>query len=319
MIPLLEPAPSPTLFPELSTSPGHRMNWPGEVQAEDASSILRAQKDPLYGFTFALSPYRGCSHGCAYCYVRDYPARNPKAGPGALHDPADWGRWVAPKLNAPALLWAQRHRLHQQTVFMSSATDPYQPLEREFRLSRGCLEVLLQCPTTKVMLLTRAPLILQDLDLLKAFGPRLSVGLSIPTDDDTVRQITEPAAPPIPSRWATLERLAKAGLQTGVAIAPLMPVHDLAAFIRRARASGATSAWVGGLRLLDKDPFHHTLAEHGWLKVLDPGYVAEIKDAFRQAFPRGERATRAPKRGTGSHLVPPPPRERQPGLFDAAG
>lgn len=306
MTPLLQSTPPPTLFRDL------------EVQAEDASSILRAQKDPLYGFTFGLSPYRGCSHGCTYCYVRDYPARNPAAGPGALHDPADWGRWVAPKLNAPALLWAQRHRLHQQTVFLSSATDPYQPLEREFRLTRGCLEVLLQCPSTKVMLLTRSPLILQDVDLLRAFGSRLSVGLSIPTDDDTVRQITEPPAPPIPSRWATLERLSKAGLQTGVAVAPLMPVHDLQAFIRRARASGATSAWVGGLRLLAKDPFHKTLADHGWLKVLDPSYVTEVRDAFRQAFPRGERSTRTPKRGEGAHLQPPPPMVRQPGLFDAA-
>ena len=303
---LLDAPKPPTLFRDL------------EVQGEEARSILRPQKDPVYGFNFALSPYRGCSHGCAYCYVRDYPAPNPAAGPGALHDPADWGRWVAPKVNAPELLWAQRHRLHQQTVFLSSATDPYQPLERELRLTRRCLEVLLQCPTTQVMILTRAPLILQDLDLLKAFGPRLKVGLSIPTDDDTVRQVTEPPAPPIPSRWATLERLAKGGLQVGVAVAPLMAVHDLSAFVRRARASGATSAWVGGLRLLPRDPFHGLLARQGWLHVLDPDYVTEVREAFRAAFPRGERTSRAPRRGVGADRVPPPPLVRQPGLFDAA-
>lgn len=303
---LLEAPQSPALFRDL------------EVHGEEARSILRPQKDPVYGFNFALSPYRGCSHGCAYCYVREYPAPNPAAGRGALHDPGDWGRWVAPKLNAAELLWGQRHRLHQQTVFLSSATDPYQPLERELRLTRRCLEVLLQCPTTKVMILTRAPLILQDLNLLKAFGGRLTVGLSIPTDDDTVRQVTEPQAPPIPSRWATLERLARGGLQVGVAVAPLMAVHDLAAFVRRARASGATSAWVGGLRLLQRDPFHALLAHHGWLHVLDPDYVGEVRSAFREAFPRGERSPRAPRRGAGADLAPPPPRVRQPGLFDTA-
>ena len=303
---LLDSPHPPTLFRDLA------------VQGEEARSILRPQKDPVYGFTFALSPYRGCSHGCGYCYVRDYPAPNPAAGKGALHDPADWGRWVAPKLNAPELLWGQRHRLHQQTVFLSSATDPYQPLERELRLTRRCLEVLLQCPTTQVMILTRSPLILQDLELLKAFGSRLTVGLSIPTDDDTVRQVTEPQAPPIPSRWAALERLARGGLSVGVAVAPLMAVHDLAAFVRRAKASGALSAWVGGLRLLPRDPFHAILAQHGWLRVLDPDYVAEVKQAFREGFPWAERASRAPRRGAGA-TVAPPPLVRQPGLFDATG
>jgi hypothetical protein len=97
-----------------------------------------------------------------------------------------------------------------------------------------------------------------------------------------------------------------------------MPVHDLQAFIRRARASGATSAWVGGLRLLPKDPFLATLAHHGWLHILNPDYVTDTRDAFRQAFPKGDRTRRTPKRGEGAHLQPPPPMVRQPGLFDAA-
>ena len=89
------------------------------------------------------------------------PLPAPQSGQPRLHNPNDWGAWVAPKVNAPALLWAQRHRLHDQTVFMASATDPYQPVEREFRLTRACLNVLLACPTTKVILHTRAPMILQ--------------------------------------------------------------------------------------------------------------------------------------------------------------
>lgn len=270
MVPLLTPADLPiSLFRELQVVP------------EEARSILRPQRDERYGFGYSLSPYRGCGHGCRYCYVREYP--------NALHRADEWGRWSAPKLNAPELLWAQRHKLHNQCVFLASATDPYQPLEREFRLTRRCLEVLLVCPTTRVILHTRSPLVLQDLDLLKGFGSRLSVGISIPTDDDTVRQVVEPKAPPIPSRWAAVERLSSAGIQVGISVAPLMVVTDAQAFGRRARLSGASSAWVGGLRLLKDDPFYDVLACNGWLCVLDKAYQAEVREALQAAMPPATR------------------------------
>lgn len=297
MTPLPLPVePPPPLFQDL------------RVEPEEARSILRPQKDERYGFGFALSPYRGCGHGCRYCYVREYP--------NALHKSEDWGGWVAPKLNAPELLWSQRHRLHDARVFMASATDPYQPLERQYRLSRRCLEVLLLCPTTEVIVHTRSPLVLQDLDLLKAFGDRLSVGLSIPTDDDTVRQAVEPHAPAIPSRWAAMERLAAARIQVTIGVAPLMAVHDAKAFARRAKVSGASNAWVGGLRLLKDDPFYKLLADHSWLKVLDPDYVEGIRQAFREVFPT-RRRTR-PERPERLE-VPLPPPIHQPGLFDRVG
>ncbi len=279
------------------------------VEPEEARSILRPQKDERYGFGFALSPYRGCSHGCRYCYVREYP--------NALHQPDEWGGWVAPKLNAPELLWSQRHKLHSARVFMASATDPYQPLERQYRLSRRCLEVLLLCPTTEVIVHTRSPLVLQDLELLKAFGDRLTVGLSIPTDNDTVRQVVEPHAPAIPSRWAAAERLSAAGIQVTIAVTPLLAVHDAQAFARRAKASGATGAWVGGLRLLKQDPFYKVLADHGWLKVLDSDYKEGIRQAFSAVFP-----VRKQKRVAKQAVEPLPVAavvSRQPGLFDRVG
>jgi DNA repair photolyase len=293
MLPLPRPSDPQPLFQDLLVEP------------EEARSILRPQKDERYGFGFALSPYRGCGHGCKYCYVREYP--NP------LHRPEDWGGWVAPKRNAPELLWAQRHKLHQARVFMASATDPYQPLERQYRLSRRCLEVLLLCPTTEVIVHTRSPLVLQDLDLLRAFGDRLSVGLSIPTDDDTVRQIVEPHAPAIPSRWAAAERLAAAGIQVTIGVAPLLAVHDAKAFARRAKASGATQGWVGGLRLLRQDPFYKVLADHGWLKVLDAAYKEGVRAAFLEAFPprKPKRETRMPSAAPTVTSSP-----SQPGLFD---
>lgn len=281
------------------------------VEPEEARSILRPQRDERYGFGFALSPYRGCSHGCRYCYVREYP--------NALHAPEDWGRWVAPKLNAAELLWGQRHRLCGHSVFISTASDPYQPLEREHRLTRACLRVLLDCPGARVLVHTRSPLVLDDLELLKAFGDRLTVGLSIPTDDDTVRQVTEPEAPSIPTRWATAEKLARAGVDVGISVAPLMPVRDPRAFARRARESGAGHAWVGRLRLLKDDPFFQLLADQGWLWILKPEAAEELRSALQQAMPAHRGCTKLPRnpspRGTPNRR-PAPPRYLQQGLFE---
>jgi DNA repair photolyase len=280
-----------------------------QVEPEEARSILRPQRDERYGFGYALSPYRGCAHGCRYCYVREYPH--------ALHGASEWGGWVTPKLNAPELLWSQRHKLHDQSVFLATATDPYQPIEREFRLTRACLKVLLDCPTTRVLLHTRSALVLQDLELLKDFGDRLTIGFSIPTDDDTVRQVVEPKAPPIPMRWAAVERLARAGLRVGVAATPLMAMTDPEGFARRGRESGISSLWVGSLRLLKQDPFYDVLARNHWLKVLDPDYVEEIRDILLGALPPVSRGRRRKpdKSCTGPIVVRPSP-PLHPGLFD---
>lgn len=295
MTPLPLPADPLPLFRDLSVVP------------EESRSILRPQRDERYGFGYALSPYRGCAHGCSYCYVRDYP--------NALHAPEEWGGWVAPKLNAPELLWSQRHRLHGQRVFMASATDPYQPLEGRFRLSRRCLEVLQLCPTTDVIVHTRSPLVLQDLELLRSFGTRLSVGISIPTDDDRVRQIVEPRAPSIHSRWAAAERLAAAGIRVTIGVAPVLMVRNARAFARQAKAAGAVGAWVGALRLLHRDPFQRLLADQGWLRVLGSDHAESVRAAFLEVFP-APRRVRGPAVEAATRTPPP---MLQPGLFDHAG
>jgi DNA repair photolyase len=145
------------------------------------------------------------------------------------------------------------------------------------------------------------------------------VGFSIPTDDDTVRQVVEPKAPAIPSRWAAVERLTAAGIAVGISVTPLMVMVDAQAFARRARLSGASSAWVGGLRLLKNDPFYLVLARHGWLKALDKEYQAEVREALRCAMPPATRA-RKKATGTGPARQPLRPAARtptlQPNLFE---
>lgn len=296
----------PLLLPDEPPAP----DLPGVTfEPEDARSILRPQKDERYGFGFALSPYRGCSHACRYCYVREYP--------DLTHSADTWGQWVAPKLNAPELLWTSRHRLHGQSVFLASATDPYQPAERHYQLTYKCLEVLLSCPTTRVLIHTRSSLVLRDLDLLRAFGPRLSVGISIPTDDDTVRQLVEPRAPAIPTRWATVEKLTRAGIQVHVSATPLLPISDPHAFGRRARDSGATRIWVGRLRLLRQDPMKELLEAQGWEHILQEDYATQIREIVTAYLPGPRRQPRKPR-----ILIPPPtrtrfvPGPRQPSLFD---
>lgn len=301
MVPLLLPeAPDMPQFPGLSIEP------------EEARSILRPQKDEAYGFGFALSPYRGCSHACRYCYLREYPH--------GRHTAADWGTWVAPKLNAPELLWQARHKLHDATVFISTGTDPYQPLEKHLGLTRKCLEVLLDCPSTRIIVHTRSPLVVRDLDLFKAFGQRLSVGLSIPTDDDTVRQLVEPKAPAIPSRWAAAEKLSRAGIRVHIAATPLLPMADPAAFGRQLRSCGASKVWVGRLRLMKDDPMQDLLARHGWLRALDPDYASLVESILSASLPMPRRSGR---RRPGPPLAPPLPRRChgpwQPTLFEGMG
>lgn len=288
-LPMSSVMPPPSLFGSL------------QVEPEGSSSVLRRQKDERFGFGYTLNPYRGCAHACRYCYVREYPNR--MQGKPGLHDPEQWGQWCAPKLNVAEQLFRERHRLHDQTLFLGSATDPYQGLERQYRLTRACLEVLLKCSSTRVMVHTRSPLILDDLDLLASFGSRLTVGFSIPTDDDTLRQVVEPKAPPIPSRWAAVERLSARGVHVNLAVTPLMVMVDAEAFARRAVQSGVKSAWVGALRLLENDPFFEVLTQNNWLKALDEDYQEEVRQILRQAMPAPVKHTH--RRG---YVRPTPPR-----------
>ncbi len=188
------------------------------TQAE-ARSILTPQKVGALGgsYSYTLNPYRGCAFGCSYCYAK-----------GFTHDAvleSTWGGWVTAKRNAPELLYREAGRLAGARVFMSSATDPYQPAERKHRLSRACLQVMLSMlPGPELIhIYTRSPYVLDDLDLLLALGERVEVAMSITTDDDSVRRLFEPHAPSIPRRLETLRALGDAGVRTRASVSPLLP------------------------------------------------------------------------------------------------
>ncbi|HKE10361.1 MAG TPA: radical SAM protein [Myxococcota bacterium] len=188
------------------------------VFAREARSILTRTGGYLRGFTHSLQPYSGCEFSCAYCYVRELAVQ--RANPYGL----PWSSWIAPKLNAPTLLRrdAERGCLDCARIFCSSATDPYTPLERKLRLTRGCLEVMTEHPPEALLLQTRSPLVVRDLDLLARI-PRLWASMTLCTDDERVRRALEPNAPGTKTRLQALGRLRAAGIRTQAAVAPLLP------------------------------------------------------------------------------------------------
>jgi DNA repair photolyase len=185
------------------------------------------------GYTANL--YKGCTHGCVYCYA-----------PSLTHDERIWGTYVDVKVNAPLVLERELRGLRKEEVFLSSASDPYQPVEARYRLTRRCLEVLHR-HRFPVSILTRSPLVLRDLDLLKKLGS-VRVGMSITTVP--VREF-EPGVPPLERRVDTLRRLRKAGIRTWVSLAPVIPgivMLDLERLFRDLSEAGVSWVSFGVLR-----------------------------------------------------------------------
>ncbi len=182
-----------------------------------AKTILTPQKvGSLSGhYNYTLNPYAGCAFSCSYCYVPKFP--------NARHDYTEWGRWIEVKVNAPELIRAERNKVFGAKIFFSSATDPYQYLELKYRLARRCLEELIRYQPSKVNMHTRSHLMLEDLELLKSFGDRLSVGVSFTTDNENVRREFEPKAPSVARRLHLIQTLCAAGIDVYASLSPLLP------------------------------------------------------------------------------------------------
>src|SRR5438876_3945252 len=175
------------------------------------------------GFDWTCNPYIGCSFGCSYCYAMFLPQnRRPRE---------DWGKWFQAKANAVELARKQAPKTAGQAVYCSSVTDPYLPAERSLELTRGILEVLLP-HQPRLLVQTRGPLVVRDLDLLGQFRS-VRVNMSIPTDSETVRQAFEPKAPPLERRWEALARVKAAGLPVGICVTPMLPLEEPEAFVER--------------------------------------------------------------------------------------
>ena len=245
---------------------GEPPSTPLEVFEDDSKSILSKNTSPDVGFTFSVNPYRGCYHGCAYCYARP---THEYLGFGAG---TDFERKIVVKKRAPELLRRalSRPSWKRECIVFSGNTDCYQPLEATYRLTRGCLEVCLELGNP-VHIITKAPLVERDTDVLVALSQQGLVGvtLSIPFWDANNARIIEPGVATPQRRMLAVERLAAAGVPVSVNVAPVIPGlsdRDIGKILEAAAKAGAESADMIMVRL--------------------PGNVKSVfEERIRQGFP----------------------------------
>jgi DNA repair photolyase len=220
-----------------------------EYREEPCRSALNRVKG--MPFSWSLNPYMGCAHRCTFCYVRAFERRADR--------PSDdrYGRSIRVKVNVAEVLRGEltRRSWNREPIAIGAATDPYQPCEGRYRLTRACLEEL-AAARNPFSLISRNPMVVRDLDVLLGASSRaaVTVTLSIPTLDERVWRTTEPGTPPPRSRLEAVARLAEAGIETCVAMAPILPglsdrPEQLEEVVRAARDAGAHSIWANLLYL----------------------------------------------------------------------
>ena len=176
-----------------------------------AKSIL--SKSQIYDYT--INPYVGCSHACGYCYAAFMKRFTNHKEP--------WGEFVDVKINAPELLAKEIVKKKPVgKVWVSGVCDPYQAVEEQYQLTRKCLEILVS-EKWPVVIQTKSPLVLRDIDILEKSKDIVEVGFSIATAEEKIRKIFEPGAPPIKERIHALEVLHSRGIKTFAMIAPILP------------------------------------------------------------------------------------------------
>ncbi len=263
---------------------GEAPNVPVTLIDDASKSILASNDSPDVGFRYSVNPYRGCFHGCAYCYARP---THEYLGYGAG---TDFERTLVIKRRAPELLREafDRRSWEGELVVFSGVTDCYQPVERELRLTQGCLEVCAEY-RNPVGVITKSPLVERDIELLAELGRVASaqVVVSVPFWDEEVARAMEPFVATPARRLKIVRRLAQAGIRVGLSVSPLVPglgEDGVGEILRAARDAGASFAFAGALRL--------------------PGAVKEVFETrLRQELPlRAEKVLRRLREANGGSL-----------------
>lgn len=214
----------------------------GIVREIQCKSILT--RSGIESVDYALNPYVGCGHACVYCY-----ARFMKRFTGHSEE---WGTFVDVRVNAAEVLARQMRRARRGNIVLSSVTDPYQPVEKEYGITRRCLEVL-SGYDFPVSILTKSVLVLRDLDLLRRL-PDVEVGFTVTSLDEEVRRVFEPGSSPVRERLEALAALADAGVRVWAFCGPLLPLlsdseEAMDALFRDLAAAGVSDLIVDSLNL----------------------------------------------------------------------
>ena len=232
----------------------------------------------MAGYDFTINPYSGCAFGCAYCYAASF-------APDEAASRA-WGQWVVVKENALDLLKRSRRDLSGKSIYISSVTDPYQPVERQLELTREILRELVH-HQPRLVIQTRSPLVARDIDVLKEFKTA-QVNMTVTTDSEDVRRAFEPGCPANHQRLDAIAQVAASGVQACITMTPLLPVVDAEAF--------ATDLLATGVRRFIVQPFHAKkgqfaagtrddatplIERYGWN---GSGYAA-VRDVLRRRLP----------------------------------
>lgn len=235
-----------------------------EFLADDSQSVITYNDSPDLGFNASLNPYRGCEHGCIYCYAR------PTHEYLGFSQGLDFETKIMVKHGAPELLRRElaARKWKPQTIAMSGVTDCYQPVERRLRLTRRCLEVMAEF-RNPVGIVTKNTLVTRDLDILTRLAEHnaAAVFISLTTLDSDLRGVLEPRTSPPKARLSAIRRLSAAGIPVGVMIAPVIPAlndHEVPRLIEAAAEAGARHAAFVPVRLpyQNRELFVNWLAEH---------------------------------------------------------
>jgi len=267
-----------TIHVELDPAQRAEHNPRTEFVSDSSKSVLSRNRSPDLSFDASVNPYRGCEHGCIYCYAR--PTHEQLGFSSGL----DFERKIVVKHRAPELLrdaflstsW------RPQVVCMSGVTDPYQPAERHFRLTRGCLKVFLEF-RNPVSIITKNFLVTRDLDLLAEMAARdcAHVSISLTTLKNDLQRVMEPRTSVPARRLEAVRRLAEAGVPVGVNVAPVIPGlndEEIPAILDAAAQAGAASAIFLLLRL----PRGVDLLFERWLEERFPERKGKVMSRIRE-------------------------------------
>ena len=244
---------------------------------DHSQTAISYNASPDIGFNASLNPYRGCEHGCIYCYAR--PTHEFLGFSAGLNFESK----IMVKQNAPELLRRELSspKWQPQVIVMSGVTDCYQPVERKLKLTRRCLEVLLEF-RNPVAIITKNFLVTRDLDLLAALAKYqcASVCLSVTTLDNDLRKVMEPRTSPPSARLSAIRKLSEAGVPVSVNVAPIIPGltdHEMPKILQAAHDAGATSAGYTVVRL----PYANAPLFEQWLQVHFPDRKEKVLNRLK--------------------------------------
>lgn len=242
----------------------------------------------LEGYSHTLNPYVGCVFACSYCYVRKMPV--------ALFRDRPWGTWVDVKQAAHVTFERELARAKERgrvRIFMSSSTDPYQPIEHREQVTRALLEAMVANPPEFIFVQTRSPLVTRDIPLLQQFADRVLISVTVETDREDIRRAFTPFAPPISGRLSALEQLRIAGIPTQAAVAPVLPYtpefpRRLSSIVERVCIDNYAQGDGSGGRRSEQLHMRDRYVEQGLVDWYEPEKIDAVYNDFLRFFSPGQ-------------------------------